>query len=447
MKGPQMNTPRQTGKGNPRCALMAAAFAFTALAIAPLGDRAVFGQCNYELTAIIAAADCDTGPSVTFAQGLNLHGHVVGYYWPCAIGNDRAFFWSQETGFVTLPTPPDVYRAWAYAISDTGLIVGQHGFAGVGNKGFIYDMNKNNGEYIYLEPVHEGVVAQNLSSANAVNSEGVVAGMRVYTEPGVTPARYNAVIWRPFEKGRPVEDLGVIGGPNSSAETINESGEIAGWYGSDWFTTNARAFFWNTREIIELGVLEGSVQSAAFSINEYSEIVGISRAPHPDGGGLPLQSFYWNGQMTQIGWPSGYSTNAVHAISNIGQIVGNAGTPGSNTVAFLTQLPHLVVTKLDELTDGISLSGGRAVNDRGQILAISSTMAALLSPTDVPFADLNLDCKVDLDDLQILLQRWGPIPRGVQFGRVDFDVPSADLNGDGVVNVTDLLILFDHWTN
>jgi uncharacterized membrane protein len=401
---------------------------------------AAFGQCNYSHQEIVAPPCPFIGPPPLIGTGLSNHGEVVGHFRDCDDTTIRhPFYWSEKTGLVLLPKPEGATTMRPTDINDHRQISGEVLFPdlpGPGWRGFMYDMNAQT--FHLLEPAVESGQAY----ANAINNNGIVAGSRSTKATG--PSNYNAVIWRPLEKGAPVEDLGVIGGPNSSAQGINEVGEIAGWYGSDWFTTNARAFFWNTNEIIELGVLEGSVQSAAFSVNTDSEIVGISRAPNPDGGGLPLQSFYWNGQMTQIGWPPGYSTNAVHAISNLGQIVGNAGTPGSSTVGYLTQLPHLVVTKLDELTDGISLSAGRAVNDQGQILAISATKAVLLTPIDVPFADLNFDCKVDFYDLQILLEQWGPVPRRAGNSR-NATTPSADFNSDGVVDGRDLLILLSNW--
>jgi len=221
-------------------------------------------------------------------------------------------------------------------------------------------------------------------------------------------------------------------------------GEVAGWYGNDWFTTNARAFYWDTEQVIELGVLDGSVQSAAFSINDNSDIVGISRAPHPDGG-MPPQSFYWNGQMSQIGWPPGYSTNAVHAISNHGQIVGNTGTPGSSTAAYLAQLPDLEALTLNELTGDIDLTAAHDVNDFGRILTISSTKSVLLTAVNVPFADLNFDCDVGGDDLQLLLNQWSPVRRSLGGSDSPNRVLNADLNSDGVVDGHDLLILLASW--
>jgi hypothetical protein len=52
--------------------------------------------------------------------------------------------------------------------------------------------------------------------------------------------------------------------------------------------------------------------------------------------------------------------------------------------------------------------------------------------------DLNCDGLVNVADLLILFDHWGPCPGGI-------DPCIADLNGDEVVNVGDLLILFDNW--
>jgi hypothetical protein len=129
---------------------MALAITLAAIAAFCCGQPAS-AQCQYEVTAVIQHICPDFGDgSPTFGQGMNSHGDVVGYYWPCVVGNERAFFWSEDTGFVTLPTPPGVVLAWAYDINDNRIIVGQHSIPGVGRMGFVYDMNKNNGVYQYL---------------------------------------------------------------------------------------------------------------------------------------------------------------------------------------------------------------------------------------------------------------------------------------------------------
>jgi len=416
-------------------ALIASAIALAAI----IPGRAAVAQCQYEVTAIIQHECDDFADSPTFGRGMNIHGEVVGYYWPCILGNDRAFYWSEETDFITLPTPPGVVRTWAYDINDNGLIVGQHEFDLVGRKGFVYDIRENDGEYIYLQPLHEDVVALNLSSANAINNSGVVAGMRVIAKPDdPQPLPYNAVIWRPFEKGAPVEDLGVMNGPNSAATDINDLNDVVGWHGSEWFTTNARAFLYADGKIVELGVPSGALQSAARSVNNSRTVVGRSRIPDPKGGALLMNAFLWeNGTMKNIGTMPGLLTNHVVSINDMGQLFGGANLGGQTPFSAYMYLHGSYYAVPGEQ----SISG----NIQGLILSLAATKTKLSRPNNIPIGDLNYDCNVDHWDLLMMLDQWSPVRgRGVDV-KPTMNVPGADLNGDGVIDGRDLLILLANW--
>jgi hypothetical protein len=81
------------------------------------------------------------------------------------------------------------------------------------------------------------------------------------------------------------------------------------------------------------------------------------------------------------------------------------------------------------------------INNSGQILCTGHTpalhiRAVVLTPLDRPVGDINIDCRVDVDDLLLLLQSWGPCPPTHCVGNI---------NGDGIVDVLDLLILLDNW--
>jgi hypothetical protein len=71
---------------------------------------------------------------------------------------------------------------------------------------------------------------------------------------------------------------------------------------------------------------------------------------------------------------------------------------------------------------------------------LALTLLVALGDASPCRADLNSDGAVDVLDLLILLDAWGPCPRGRSVGGCP-----ADLNGDGVVDVLDLLILLDEW--
>jgi hypothetical protein len=91
---------------------------------------AVFGQCQYELTANITSPPCPFGgTSPLIGSGLNENGEVVGRYSACpGCGTqcwDSAFFWSAETGLITLPKPDGVTIMRAYDINDHQQIAGE----------------------------------------------------------------------------------------------------------------------------------------------------------------------------------------------------------------------------------------------------------------------------------------------------------------------------------
>jgi uncharacterized membrane protein len=444
MKGSQMSTPRQTGKRNPRCALMAAAFAFVALSITPLGDGAVFGQCQYEIThSIIQGPPCwpSGNPAPIIPRDMNSMGHVVGLVSDCLNPSiSYGFLWID--GVMTVfDLPQGVTEAHHLAINDDGVITGVHLFPGEGYTGFAYDPHTQT--YHYLMPLHDGAVATTRSSANSVNNQGIIAGMRLYTEPGVTPARYNAVIWRPFEDGSPVEDLGIPDGmPNSTARAINEAANAVGTVGSP---IPQQGWICDDGKVQLFGTIPNGTTSGAFGINA-SRTVACAGLLEPNDQGFITQGALWRDSQWEIlpHLPGANSAGPL-SINDVDQTVGSIGFPNGTEVAVLWQ--RGAVYDMNSLATG-SFIRARVINNRGQILTrYANSRAALLTPINVPAGDLNYDCRVDFHDLLIMFKQWGQVPQDAPKGRGPHGVPSADLNGDGVVNVTDLLILFDNWTN
>jgi hypothetical protein len=58
-----------------------------------------------------------------------------------------------------------------------------------------------------------------------------------------------------------------------------------------------------------------------------------------------------------------------------------------------------------------------------------------LTPHFSTQADIDSNCKVDIDDILHVINAWGPC-----IGC------SADLNGDHSVNVSDLMLVIENWT-
>jgi uncharacterized membrane protein len=433
MKGSQMSIPRQTAKGHPHCALMAAAFAFAALSIPPLDDRAAFGQCSYEVTAIVTGPDCPFfGQAALIPTALNERGDIAGYWLECDVSANQAFFRSAETGVLTtLPRPPGVWSAVATGLNDNGLIIGTHSISGVGDRGFVYDLNNPGAGFTYMEPKH-GVGG---SWANALNNAGVVAGARSISKSGINP--YNAVMWRPLEKGAPIEDLGTMQGPHSTSLALNSSADATGWTGT---LTMMEGWLLMERQLLLLGFGENGVMSAGNDVNERVAVAG--GIAHNNGGPIASTPAIWmDWQWALLKTLSICNSSTALAMNDIMQVGGLCVLASNQQRGFLWQNGN--VHDLNDLVD-VPAIVGRVIdmNNAGQILArLGNTNGILLTPQDVPFGDLNYDCKIDVHDLLIVFEQWGAVSRSQSAP----GVPSADLNGDGVVDVTDLLILFDHW--
>ena len=200
------------------------------------------GQCQYEVTVIEGPRSAALGQASMYSSNLNEQGHVVGFF-RYTTGYSKPFLWTEQTGLVELPLPPDSYEAAAGDINEAGQIVGSMTIAGVGYRGFLYD----NGEFTTLPPV---IPDAGWSSASAINNDGTVVGYRSVGEE-VNP--YNAYIWSAEES---FTDLGLMA-PYSRAIDISEDGVVVGWTGSP--LADEQVFLWEQGQVHLLGPIPGGV--------------------------------------------------------------------------------------------------------------------------------------------------------------------------------------------
>jgi probable HAF family extracellular repeat protein len=120
---------------------------------------------------------------------------------------------------------------------------------------------------------------------NALNAGGEVVG----TSPLAGDKMYHAFLWKGF-----MSDLGTLGGNNSQAWWISDSGLVVGRADFSAQSTNHHAFLWKDGVMTDLGTLGPCLNSTAFNVNSRGQVVGDT-GDCPGGSGGP--SFYSeNGQ-------------------------------------------------------------------------------------------------------------------------------------------------------
>jgi probable HAF family extracellular repeat protein len=130
-----------------------------------------------------------------------------------------------------------------------------------------------------------------------------------------------------------IVDLGTLGGATSTAEAINEHGQVVGW--SDTAGGNRHAFLYGDGVMQDLGTLTGGSDSYATALNDRGQVVGYSGI-NGLGQQFPevYQGFVWDQDgMKSLGalfcpcsYNDRYGTSGAYAINDKGWIGGDSET-------------------------------------------------------------------------------------------------------------------------
>lgn len=259
-----------------------------------------------------------------------------------------------------------------YTITDLGTLGGDTSQAFAVNKeGYVVGLAKRSAQ-IYHAFVWDGETMTDLgtldgqqSIAFGINDSGQVAGWS-HTSSGDN----RGFLW---ENGS-MQPLGTLGGADSQANGVNNSGQVVGSASivdntdpSDPFEY-PHAFLWQNGSMQDLGTLGGD-QSYAYGINDTGQVVG--QAVVGGAGDPPGHAFLWqNNSMQDLGTLGGYLSLA-QAINNSGQVVGWSHLPNWNKHAFLWK--DNVMQDLGTL--GGNLSEAYDINDAGQVVGYSTNSA------------------------------------------------------------------------
>lgn len=202
------------------------------------------------------------------------------------------------------------------------------------------------------------------SSANDINEKGEIVGT-VDKRDGT----YHACVWRDNK----IIDLGTLGGKNSIAGAINNQGDIVGY--SETKAGYDRAFLWKDGKMQDIGTLGGK-NSRAHAINDKGAVVGtadtVSGASH---------AFLWeDGKMQDLGTLGGESSSA-SGINDQGHIVGMADSTAFHSYGWGLPATYFFLyqnNKMHDLNILLPKSSewkfegniGPAINDKGQIAGV-----------------------------------------------------------------------------
>jgi probable HAF family extracellular repeat protein len=264
--------------------------------------------------------------------------------------------------------------------------------------------------------VNLGTLGGNQSVANAINDRGQVAGAALNTisDPFANsplscpdlgfftfaqcylfvPAATEAHAFRWTEAGG-MQDLGTLGGPDSSASFVNRRGQIAGESFTS-FTPNPSTgvptldpFFWEDGKMVDIGTLGGTFGQSLW-MNNRGQVVGLSNVAGDQSNHAFLWDQHHNPPLTDLGTVGGSYSNA-NWINDAGEIVGSATTPTDAE-------EHPFLWKDGVMNDlgafgGETCSRANSINSWGQIVGSASADCnfedhALLSEDGGPLIDL-----------------------------------------------------------
>lgn len=298
------------------------------------------------------------GGATSYAFAINENGQVAGYAAIAGDSAEHAVLWTaaKATDLGTLGGA----SSQGYAINAGGQIAGSSGTT---------DKHHNNGVF------WTGTRMTDLGPdaiANGINSRGQIAGT-------VGQSIRRAVMWR----GAEPTGLAGLGGSESNATAINDSGWIVG--DSEMPSHSAiHAVLWKATTPIDLGTLGGDY-SFAMAINKGGQVVGYAGLAGKPGTHATL----WNGTAPIDLGTLGGTTSMALGISDTGLVVGNSNVKG-DTGIHATLWIGKAIYDLNDLLDasgrGWTLVEARGINAAGQIVGWGEAPsgqkhAFLLTPT------------------------------------------------------------------
>jgi len=296
------------------------------------------------------------GEERSYGFSINDSEQIAGYDEDSATGDTDA--WLCETcAFTSIGTFAGGSVAESLGINSAGEVVGWSNKGGGDRAAFFYD-----GSLTDLGTLTD----RDDSEATAVNASSEVVGTSLNF--GAPPRDRLAFIYLPapaYTLGAGINSLGTLGGAESVAMDINDSGQVVG--GSQDSSHNMRPFRWANGVMTDLGNLGGEdvrITHRANAINSSGDVVGQSYTAGGD-----AHAFLYDGSMNDLGVLTGGDTSVAYDINDDDQIVGTSNVTGGDFHAFIYQ--DGAMADLNDLIDTNStwaLIRATGINDDGEIV-------------------------------------------------------------------------------
>ncbi len=378
-------------------------------------------QCQYDVVTLPGLCGPADSHSVTDISDDDI---VVGFYTVCGGTAWRAWRWSPAAGSEQLPLPAGVAigNCLAYRVADDGTVTGRAEVS----EGYGLIVWRTDGTVEIHLPVGSGSYV----NSAVLRQDGTILGE---VENG--PGGFNPYAW--FDGAlAPLPDG--LASAHGGIYDVAPSGLATGQRFLESWVIDARPFVWNGEDqVLVLPPPDGYPVAWGTRIDDLGRIAGDAVVPSP----TSWQAFYWeSGQFTLLGWLPGDTQSRVKDSNDLGQVVGQSKpVAASSGKPFLWQ--HGTMVSLASLgtfppNDAPYVVGG--INNQGVIAVKGYIHTYLLRPQGVVAADVDINCRVDADDLALVLASWGPADSS--------PVRRADVNGDGIVDGYDLAEVLGAWS-
>lgn len=320
----------------------------------------------------------------SFSYGLSDSNHYVAGWLGNASGPLNTFRWSAGTGLEPLAPLPGGTSARAFAVNDSGAVVGES-TVGSNRQATLWQPNG--------APINLGTLDNAGSSvAFGINDSGAVAGW------SDSSAGTRAFLWTANDG---MQGLGVLpGGTETRAYALNDAGTVVGWGTTP---EGDRGFIYSNGVLSSLGALSSQSGSTtrAYGLSSNGYVAGDAQDP-----ALGETAFLrrLDGALQSLGVLPGTAKSFGADVNATAQVVGWTETAAGEQQAFLWTMADGLLdlnSLLISLDAGWQLQRARSINEAGFIVGqginpAGEFRAFLLSPIPAPSS-------------VVLLATFGPI--------------------------------------